>query len=1069
MLGEGLSIHRRKEGGGHHGGTQSPRPVSGSHESPFKMGRPKHKRRHRDSALESELAKQRDHDRSSESRWHDRKTRIKARAREQEEKRSAQITEVWVGNLPFVGTVASELKDFLEVQIGPVSDVKLISSAMPERIKGFGFVSFVSPDSVGIGCASSLRYRGRTLKMRPNPPRAGQRRPIATESHQARMIQVGLRRPDTWVVAWEHAAACKLVVNGAKRRLCIFFELDGRRYQAQLYMKEIIGYIELQRLRSSEMTMFITMRRPPKVFSFMFEEVTDVLSWSLPTNDEDDRWERTTDPTGGAMSNFWSFSLTFPLSAEHMKPMLNLLAQYHLIQEPFVLLSASSLATKRYCARHDLLDGVDFAVRYELDALISTGILHAFDVDDAFVDSLRTTDPDHAVAALRQMAPSSDHSTCILEPLSAFRRWLEFTAGLVHNVELPAGTCLVSRCVCTPFRVIVLPREQEVSNRVLRQVPSHQLIRVGFTDENLSQLGRGISLTDKICSRIATFMRSGVTVAGREFKFLAFSSSQLKEHSCWFLADGGGWTAQGVRDQMGDFSHIMIPGKYAARMGQCFSTTLVGSSAELGSDCRCSIPDVERNGFVFSDGVGTISLDLALEVAEKRNYDPLPSALQIRLGGVKGVVTLDPRLSGRMLCTRPSMEKFSSVNCDLEICTTANSLPCFLNRQLITLLSTLGIPDLIFQRLQDDMLRGLDAMLYDSEAAISVLRRMGAPEGSAAAVALEMLEAGYRIDSEAYLSELLRCFRAHQLQELSLKTRLFVPHGSLLMGIMDETATLQYGQVFMQLRVSPSLAATMGLHGDSQVVTGEIIVAKNPCLHPGDILRLDAVDVPALRHLTNVVIFPQLGDRPHPNETSGADLDGDLFFCCWDKRLRPMHSRAPMAFDAAPAAEFGNPVTISAVCDFFIDFMRNDNLGVIANAHLAHADASPEGASCFKCMQLAELHSQAVDFPKSGMAAVMPKALRIETYPDFMEKKNKASYVSEKIVGVLYRQVRGTMRDGRSGGQPLVSYDERLEFGGFDKFLDDAFQLREKYNYELQSVMNQFGIKSEAKSSVGIS
>ena len=82
----------------------------------------------------------------------------------------------------------------------PVSDVKLISSAMPERIKGFGFVSFVSPDSVGIGCASSLRYRGRTLKMRPNPPRAGQRRPIATESHQARMIQVGLRRRDTWVV-----------------------------------------------------------------------------------------------------------------------------------------------------------------------------------------------------------------------------------------------------------------------------------------------------------------------------------------------------------------------------------------------------------------------------------------------------------------------------------------------------------------------------------------------------------------------------------------------------------------------------------------------------------------------------------------------------------------------------------------------------------------------------------------------------------------------------------------------------------------------------------------------------
>jgi hypothetical protein len=40
-----------------------------------------------------------------------------------------------------------------------------------------------------------------------------------------------------------------------------------------------------------------------------------------------------------------------------------------------------------------------------------------------------------------------------------------------------------------------------------------------------------------------------------------------------------------------------------------------------------------------------------------------------------------------------------------------------------------------------------------------------------------------------------------------------------------------------------------------------VIVTKNPCLHPGDIRVLRAVDPPGgtLSHLVNVVVFPQRG------------------------------------------------------------------------------------------------------------------------------------------------------------------------------------------------------------------
>lgn len=57
---------------------------------------------------------------------------------------------------------------------------------------------------------------------------------------------------------------------------------------------------------------------------------------------------------------------------------------------------------------------------------------------------------------------------------------------------------------------------------------------------------------------------------------------------------------------------------------------------------------------------------------------------------------------------------------------------------------------------------------------------------------------------------------------------------------------------------------------------------------------------------------------------------------------------------------------------FFMDYLKNDNLGMIAIAHLVWADLSEDGARCEQCLELASLHSKAVDFPKSGVPAEFP-------------------------------------------------------------------------------------------------
>jgi len=125
---------------------------------------------------------------------------------------------------------------------------------------------------------------------------------------------------------------------------------------------------------------------------------------------------------------------------------------------------------------------------------------------------------------------------------------------------------------------------------------------------------------------------------------------------------------------------------------------LFGSSTETLSAYRDEveiIPDVKKlthngNEYVFSDGIGKISLEFAWIVAKKYGYDSTPSAFQIKYGGYKGVVAVDPT-SCYKLSLRKSMQKYDSINTKLDVLACSKFQPCYLNRQLISLLSTLGI------------------------------------------------------------------------------------------------------------------------------------------------------------------------------------------------------------------------------------------------------------------------------------------------------------------------------------------------------------------------------------------
>jgi RNA-dependent RNA polymerase len=212
-------------------------------------------------------------------------------------------------------------------------------------------------------------------------------------------------------------------------------------------------------------------------------------------------------------------------------------------------------------------------------------------------------------------------------------------------------------------------------------------------------------------------------------------------------------------------------------------------------------------------------------VAKKCGYDSIPSAFQIRYGGYKGVVAVDPTSSVK-LSLRNSMHKYDSYNKKLDVLARSKFQPCYLNRQLITLLSTLDVKDSIFEKKQKEAVDQLNTILTDSTKAQEVLDLMSS--GEVTNILKEMLICGYKPNVEPFLSMMLQTFRASKLLELRQKTRIFIPKGRAMMGVLDETRTVEYGEVFVQY-------SNNRLNNICHVVKGKVVAAKNPCLHPGDV------------------------------------------------------------------------------------------------------------------------------------------------------------------------------------------------------------------------------------------
>ena len=476
----------------------------------------------------------------------------------------------------------------------------------------------------------------------------------------------------------------------------------------------------------------------------------------------------------------------------------------------------------------------------------------------------------------------------------------EFVAPL--NAAAPdaisSGTHQEFECfhaIVTPSTVRLEGPFPERCNRVIRKYARHasSFLRVRFADEARLQFrsDRDVDCRAFIHSRFGNVLRRGLVIAGRHFYYLGYTQASLKEHTAWFAkefkqsslsADGTPHeeiiTVDSIIAGLGVFDGIrydpeliMCPARYGARQAQCFSSTEATVTVDVDDiEVIEDIWDANRERS-FTDGVGTISYDLAVEIWTRlcaakgrslRESELVPRRFQIRIQGAKGMVSVDHDLRGRKLCLRPSMIKFYAADSrTLEIADAfVRPSKFYLNRPLIMLLEEL------------DILGGYDFLKYLQDSVVENTR--AATESLCDAAELfdnfnlgrtfdlstvfrELAGMGITAPDDAFSRQIVN-YGAHQvLRDLKYRARIPVPNGWNLVGVADVQGYLDEGQIF---------ACVIPVEGQEPMyLYGPTLISRSPVIHRGDVQVVWAIGPPPLGSpfetelLHNSVVFATKG------------------------------------------------------------------------------------------------------------------------------------------------------------------------------------------------------------------
>ncbi|KAI0719267.1 RdRP-domain-containing protein [Cerioporus squamosus] len=707
----------------------------------------------------------------------------------------------------------------------------------------------------------------------------------------------------------------------------------------------------------------------------------------------------------------------------------------------------------------------DWPVRFQLEALLRNGLVNTADLYliSEMINSLVQERPSLAGDFLRRFSekvksrkPGVSVPECFQAALEAEQRDIDQFAEPGLDTHRNKGFVQSAHAIVTPTRILLEGPYDTQSNRVIRRYFEYRdnFMRVEFREENRMPLRwpvdvNGRSLIEK---RFGDILKNGFEIAGRHFRFLGYSTSGLREHSTWFMSEfehpvEGLVTVDGIRKDLGTFeSCIRIPSKYAARIAQAFSGThpSVSITRDQWDD---DLQDLGTKPYEHTDGQGIISKglrDMIWDILVQAWPDKMklvlkPSAFQIGFLGFKGVVVVDEHLEGIHMSLRPSMRKYlankkDEQEAEIEIA-KAFSHPgtARLCRPLVAVLEDLGVHKVHFIRLQEEAKRDTVTASDTMADMVKLFKHHDLGNVFGLSFILKYLEsAGVGTRKEAgkgkaytlendFIRQLVKFGQTHVLREFKHEARIPIKDAHQLVGVVDEGPAwlaagmkdvfcLQEGQIF---------ACVQNPEEDvPHWVEGHVSISRSPHIHPGDVQRVVAIGKPPdgvpcfFRNLRNVVVMPSVGKRSLASMLAGGDVDGDEFLVIKDETLLPTEYHEPANYEGVDPRVLDRDSTITDICDFVVEYMQSDVMGLVADQHLRIADQSKDGTLDPDCMKLAQLCSQAVDYPKNGVLVDvndMPRPY-IRAKPDWKKKEDNDDrpgdyYESTRALGDLFRNI----------------------------------------------------------------
>lgn len=186
----------------------------------------------------------------------------------------------------------------------------------------------------------------------------------------------------------------------------------------------------------------------------------------------------------------------------------------------------------------------------------------------------------------------------------------------------------------------------------------------------------------------------------------------------------------------------------------------------------------------------------------------------------------------------------------------------YLNDEVIVLLHALGVSREVMKIKQEDHFRFLADASRDPRSAFRFLSYLNMPH-LAERVLLESLDSVRSMIQGLVKNEYAKMLNKRAEQ----KCRILIPKSRLLFGVCDAWDVLKEGECAVKVTMEG---------GQPSALKGcEVLVTRNPCLHPGDMQKFRVVEKPELAHLVDCIVFSTQGKRPAADMMSGGDLDGD--------------------------------------------------------------------------------------------------------------------------------------------------------------------------------------------------